>query len=195
MKLKKYILLSFSVMALPALFLVMGGCKSNQANTSVQAPKPDTGAKPTETYCSGPEYQSDEHFFRAANLGESADQATARSKALNNAKEEVAGLIRNTLKTTFDYYVKAFEINNTPEIRVKYDSLSLEVIDRKLSSVKVVCEKQTVTQNFTYKTYTTVEISGDDVLTQMNESLSGTNAIFTGYDAEKYKKFFAKAIK
>jgi hypothetical protein len=192
MKTRKITSLTFVILA--SLALVLGGCKSKKDTTTVQAPPANAGEKLIEVYCSGPEFQSNDDVFRANNLGESADQATSKKKALNNAKTDLAGFIQTTLKATFDNYVKDYEMNNNPEVLEKYEGLSREVINQQLNGIKVICEKQTVTQNNTYKTYIAIELSGEDIVKSMNERLSGDDKILIDYNYEKYKEIFDKEM-
>jgi hypothetical protein len=194
MKTRKITALTFTVLAALAVILVLGGCKSKKETTAVQAPQADAGEKLIEVYCSGPEYQSDNDFFRASSVGESADQATSKKKALSNAKADLAGFIETTLKATFDNYVKSSEMNNTEEILEKYEGLSREVVNQKLNGIKVICEKQTVTKNNTYKTYVGIELSGEDIVSSMNDRLSTDDKLFIDYNYEKYKETFDKEM-
>jgi hypothetical protein len=174
------------------LMLSLGGCKSNK--DIAPAPVANANEKLIEVYCSGPDYQSDDEFFRANNLGESADQATSKKKALTNAKADLAGFIETTLKATFDNYVKDSEISNVSEVLEKYEGLSREVVNQKLNGIKVICEKQTVTKNNTYKTYVAIELSGEDIVRSMNDRLSGDDKLFIDYNYEKFKETFDKEM-
>jgi hypothetical protein len=169
--------------------LVLGGCKSKKETVA-----PVSGEKLIEVYCSGPEYQSNEDYFRASQLGESADQATSKKKALSNAKADLAGFIETTLKATFDNYVKDVEMNNTSEVLEKYEGLSREVVNQKLNGIRVICEKQTMTQTNTYKTYVAIELAGDEIASAMNQRLSGDDKLFIDYNYEKYKETFDKEM-
>jgi hypothetical protein len=193
MKTKRITSLTFMVLASLAIILVLGGCKSKK-ETTVQAPAADAGEKLIEVYCSGPEYQSDNDFFRASSVGESADQATSKKKALSNAKADLAGFIETTLKATFDNYVKSSEMNNTEEVLEKYEGLSREVVNQKLNGIKVICEKMTVTKNNTYKSYVAIELSGEDIASAMNQRLSTDDKLFIDYNYEKYKETFDKEM-
>jgi hypothetical protein len=194
MKTRKISSLTFLVLAAFAVIMVLGGCKSKKEATAVQAPPANAGEKLIEVYCSGPEYQSDDKIFRANNLGESADQATSKKKALSNAKADLAGFIETTLKATFDNYVKDSEMNNVSEVLEKYEGLSREVVNQKLNGIRVICEKQTVTQNNTYKTYVAIELSGEDIASAMNQRLSTDDKLFIDYNYEKYKETFDKEM-
>jgi hypothetical protein len=194
MKTRTITSLTLMVIASLAVILVLGGCKSKKETTAVQAPPADAGEKLIEVYCSGPEYQSDKDYFRASSIGESADQATSKKKALSNAKADLAGFIETTLKATFDNYVKSSEMNNTEEILEKYEGLSREVVNQKLNGIKVICEKMTVTKNNTYKSYVAIELSGDEIASSMNQRLSTDDKLFIDYNYEKYKETFDKEM-
>ncbi len=173
-----------------AILVALGGCKSKEK--SVKAT--DMGETKIEVYCSGPDYFSNKEYFRSSSIGESQDQATAKKKALSNAKAELAGFIETTLKATFDNYVKDVEKNNTPETLEKYEGLSREVVNQKLNGIKVICEQQTKTANNTYKTYIAIELSGNEIASGMNQRLSGDDKLFIDYNYEKYKETFDKEM-
>ena len=194
MKTRKTRTLTLMVLASFAIIMVLGGCKSKKETTAVQPPDADAGEKLIEVYCSGPEYQSSDDFFRSSSMGESTDQATSKKKALSNAKADLAGFIETTLKATFDNYVKDSEMNNVSEVLEKYEGLSREVVNQRLNGIKVICEKQTVTKNNTYKSYVAIELSGDAIASAMNERLSGDDKLFIDYNYEKYKETFDKEM-
>jgi hypothetical protein len=194
MKNRTFTLMTLMVVVSFGLMLALGGCKSKKETTAVQAPAADAGEKLIEVYCSGPEFQSDNDYFRASSIGESADQATSKKKALSNAKADLAGFIETTLKATFDNYVKSSEMNNTEEILEKYEGLSREVVNQKLNGIKVICEKMTVTKNNTYKSYVALELSGEDIASAMNQRLSTDDKLFIDYNYEKYKETFDKEM-
>lgn len=194
MKKKTLSLLSLLAIVSFGLILSLGGCKSKKDIAATQTPPANADEKLIEVYCSGPEYQSDDNFFRANNLGESADQATSKKKALSNAKADLAGFIETTLKATFDSYVKDSEMNNVSAVLEKYEGLSREVVNQKLNGVKVICEKQTVTKNNTYKTYIALELPANQIANGMNERLSGDTQLFIDYNYEKFKETFMKEM-
>jgi hypothetical protein len=194
MKKRTFPVMTLVVLVSFGLILALGGCKSKKETTAVQAPVADAGEKLIDVYCSGPEYWSDDDYFRASSVGESADQATSKKKALSNAKADLAGFIETTLKATFDNYVKDSEMNNVSEVLEKYEGLSREVVNQKLNGIKVICEKQTVTKNNTYKTYVAIELSGEDIASAMNQRLSTDDKLFIDYNYEKYKETFDKEM-
>ncbi|MCU0369878.1 MAG: hypothetical protein MUC31_00545 [Bacteroidales bacterium] len=190
MKTRTIIGTTFMVAASFGILLATGGCKSKQ--TAVKAP--DAGETRIEVYCSGPEYYSNDEYFRASSVGESADQATAKKKALSNAKADLAGYIETTLKATFDNYVKDMEMDNTGEVLERYEGLSREVVAQKLNGIRVICEEQVKTTANTYKTYIAIELAGEEIASSMNQRLSGDDKLFIDYNYEKYKETFDKEM-
>ncbi|OYT12955.1 MAG: hypothetical protein B6I19_07695 [Bacteroidetes bacterium 4572_114] len=140
-----------------------------------------------QTYCSGPEYFTNNEYFRANSIGESTDQVMSKKKALSNAKAELAGSIETTVKAVIDNYFSSHEANNVEDIREKYEGLSREVIKQELSGIKTICEKQTKTKQGTYKTYIAIELAGDEITNAMKDRLSKDTKLEIDFQYEKFK--------
>lgn len=172
------------------LLVSLNGCKSKQKAVSAK----DQGETLIEVYCSGPEYQSDNEYFRANQVGESLDQATAKKKAMSNARADLASTIEVTIKGVIDNYVNSREMNNTQEVEERYEALTREVINQKLTGSKTICEKTTKTANGNYKTYIAIELAGDELMESLNERLSKDEQLKIDYDYEQFKKTFDKEM-
>jgi hypothetical protein len=135
--------------------MIMSSCKKKE---EVQAPD---GEVLINEYCAGPEYFSNDEFFRSNGLGESMDQATAKKKALSNARADLASAINTTIKGTIDNYVNSREFNNREEVEERFEGLTREVINQELQGVKTICQKAVkVTATGNYKYYVALELSG-----------------------------------
>jgi hypothetical protein len=181
--------------ALSALMLsgAMTACKSKKK--AAEQPKLPAGEVEVIIPCSGPEFFTNDKVFRANNLGESLDQATAKKKAMSNARADLAQAINTTVKGVVDNYVNSREMNNREEVGERYESLMREVVDQKLTGVKTICEKQmrdTATGN--YKTYVAIELSAQDLLSAYNERLSSDERLRIDYDYEKFKQTFEQEM-
>lgn len=173
--------------ALIALFsvAVMTGCKKKK---DLQAP---AGEVLIKEYCSGDEFFSDNEFFRSNGLGESMDQATAKKKALSNARADLASAISTTIKGTVDNYVNSREFNNKEEVEERFEGLTREVINQELKGTKTICQKAVkVTSSGNYKYYVALELSGQDLLKAMNARLGSDERLKIDYDYEKFKETF-----
>ena len=169
-----------------AIFGGTTGCKKKKETTA--QPK---GEVLVTQYCSGPEYFSNDEFFRANAVGESMDQATAKKKARSNALADLASSIQTTIQGTIDNYINSREFNNTEELEERFEGLTREVIDQELKGVKTICDKLTKDQNTgNYKSYLAVELSGQDLIGKMNERLSEDERLRIDYDYEQFKETF-----
>ncbi len=181
--------------ALLALMLVgsLSACKSKKK--AAEAAAPPTGETEVKVLCSGPEFFTDEKNFRANNLGESMDQATAKKKALSNARAEMASAINTTVKSVIDNYVNSREMNNKEEVAERFEGLTREVVEQKLTGTKTICEKMMkVNATGNYKCYVAIELSAQDLLAAYNERLSKDDQLKIDYDYEKFKETFDKEM-
>ncbi len=173
------------VLALPLGFL--SGCKSSKSAVSVNTP-PDE--QETVRFCYGPEYKSDKEHFRASATGESMDQMMSEKKAVTEARSKLAAQIETLVKTVTDQFGKSSEVNKKEEMLGRYETLTREVVKQKLSGTIEICNKQTKTKEGNYKTYVTIELAGNDVLSALNSRLSGDQVLKVDYEYEKFKKTF-----
>lgn len=189
MKAKTTHTLARTGMMLMLAALVATGCKKNK---EVQAP--DGEVLITE-YCAGPEYFTNDEFFRSNGLGESMDQATARRKAMNDARGALASSISTTIKATTDNYVNSREFNNKEEVQERFEGLTREVVNQQLNGVKTICQKAVkVTASGNFKYYVALELSGEELLGAMNERLSKDERLRIDYDYEQFKKTFEQEM-
>lgn len=180
---------------LTALMLsgAMTACKSKKK--VVEEPKNPDGEVEVIIPCSGPEFFTNDKVFRANSLGESMDQATAKKKAMSNARADLAAAINTQVKAVIDNYVNSREMNNREEVGERYESLAREVIDQRLSGTRTICEKvMRVTGSGNYKAYVAIELSAQDLLSAYNERLSSDERLRIDYDYEKFKETFDKEM-
>ena len=181
--------------AFMALMLIGGLSACKGKKKAAEAAKPPSGETEVKVMCSGPEYFTDEKNFRANNLGESMDQATAKKKALANARAEMASAINTQVKSVIDNYVNSREMNNKEEVAERFEGLSREVVDQKLTGTKTICEKMMrVDNNGDYKCYVAIELSAQDLLAAYNERLSADDKLKIDYDYDKFKETFDKEM-
>lgn len=171
-----------------AATLVMPACK-NKKETVKKA-----GEVEIIIPCSGSEYFSNKKYFRANAVGESLDQMTSKKKALSNAKAQLAGDIQTTMKVVGDNYVKSSEFNNQEEVLERFEENARTVVNQQLSGIKTICEKLTRTPEGKYKTYIAIELSGDDLVSAYNETLTKDQNLKIDYNYEKFKETFDKEM-
>ncbi|MFZ4707932.1 MAG: hypothetical protein ACOYMF_18165 [Bacteroidales bacterium] len=162
----------------------------SQCGSSKKATPNVAGEQLIETYCSGPEFQSNKDFFRANAISESMDQQVSRQKALTQARTLLAQQLQVTLKNVTDAYVNSTSHNTVEDLGQRYEGLTREVTNQKLSGTRTICEKTTRTQAGNYKTYVALELSGEEVMGAMKAKISADEKLRIDYDYEKFKKTF-----
>ncbi len=165
-------------------------CKSKKKQ-EVAAP---TGEVLVNEYCSGPEFFSNKKTFRGNAVGESMDMQTAKNKSLIEAKQRLASYINTTIKSTIDNYIKDNEHNKREDLEKKYEGLTREVVNQKLSGIKIICEKVTQLADKTYRAYTAIELDGDEIVAAINDRLTKEESLKVDYDYEKFKKTFEEEM-
>ncbi|MBK9177380.1 MAG: LPP20 family lipoprotein [Flavobacteriales bacterium] len=183
--------------ALTALMLTgaMTACKSKKKQAEAAKQNPPEGETEVKVLCSGPEFFTDNKVFRANALGESMDQATAKKKAMSNARADLAGAINTRVKAVIDNYVNSREMQNREEIGERYESLAREVVDQQLTGVKTICEKSMkVNATGNFKTYVAIELSAQELLAAYNQRLSSDERLRIDYDYEKFKETFEREM-
>lgn len=176
--------LSFILVAVAAI--IIAGCKGKE--------KLPTGEQEVIVPCSGPDYFTNNKYFRANSIGESQDQVTSKKKALTNARNELAQSISTLVKTVTDNYVNSREMNNKEQVEERFESLNREVVDQTITGIRTLCEKLVKTDQSTYKTYVAIELSADELVSKYNERLSKDEMLKIDYDYEKFKETFDKEM-
>ena len=179
--------LTYSSLILFALAgVMMIGCKGKE-----KLPKGETEVN---IPCSGPDYFTNNKFFRANSLGESMDLVASKKKAMDNARAELAASIQSTVKTVTDNYLISRELNNKEELEERFEQLNRTIVNQTLEGIKTICEKQVKTDKGNYKTYVAIELSASDIVSKYNESLSKDERLKIDYDYEKFKETFEQEM-
>jgi hypothetical protein len=179
-----------TIALLLAGMVVAGGLTSCKKKKEV-VEKNVEGEVLIEQHCSGPEFFSNDKFFRANNLGESMDRSTSKKKAMANARADLASAITTTMRGVIDNYVNSREMNNQEEVEERFEGLTREVLDQQLVGTKTICEKMTQkTDGSGYVTYVAIELSGQDLLGKYHDRLSKDDRLKIDYDYEQFKETF-----
>ena len=167
---------------------VMQSCKSSK---KAAAPEGETAIT---MYCSGPEYFSDDEYFRANNSGESTSQSMAKKKAMSNARLDLAAAIETQVKAVIDNYFSSYTSGQDIEDKERYEGLSREVINQELTGIRTICEQFTKTQSGNYKAYVAIELAGDEILNGMKNRISDDEKLKIDFQYEKFKEEFEKEM-
>ena len=181
---KKYILV-FCVSTL--LFACSGSKKAKNQ------PIPETEVAVTPP-CAGPDFFTNNKYFRANSSGESLDQVVSKKKALTNARADLAASVKILVSSVVDNYVKSSEMNNLEQVEERFEGLNREVIKQELVGIKTICEKLTKTTEGKFKTYIAIELSAQKLVDKMHERIMKDDLLMIDYDYEKFKDTFEKEM-
>lgn len=174
-----------------SLAVVATGCKKKKKVQ--ETPKP-TGEVVINEYCTGPEYFTDKKHFRASATGESIDRETAKKKARSNAEQELARSINAVIKVVADNYVNSTEFNNREEATETFQQLGRTVVDQQIAGAVKICDKLTQKDDQRYVSYIAIELSGDELISEYNETLSRDERIQADYNYEQFKEVFEEEM-
>lgn len=176
----------FSLLLVSALF-VFTQCRSKS-----DLPR---GEERVTVLCSGPEYRSDSEYFRTNSSADSPNMANSKRMALSNARAELAGQMEVTVRSVIDNYVQDLTIGDMQEFQQRYEGLSREVINQKLTGTRIICEETTRTSEGRYRTYIAIELSGDEIFEAMDERISRDDRLRLDYDYDRFKNTFDEEMR
>lgn len=128
--------------------------------------------------------------FRASATAKSQDLNLAKQKALLNAKQSLAASIESTIKSVTENYASEMDAAGKQEFEQSYQSLTKEVVNQKLNSVKVTCEKYFQADGGGYEAFVAVEMNKNDVINTVENSISKDKKLEVMYDREKFRQKF-----
>jgi len=182
--------IGFSVIILAAAMSVTG-CKKKK--NVQETPKP-VGEVVINEYCTGPEYFTDNKNFRASATGESMDRETAKKKARSNAEQELARSLNATIQVVADNYVNSTEFNNKEEATETFQQLGRTVVDQRISGAVKICDELTQKTDGRYVSYVAIELSGEELVSKYNETLSKDERIKAEYNYQEFKDVFEQEM-
>lgn len=170
-----------------AVALLTVGCASKKEGKPKEAYKGDVAVV---VPCSEKEYQSNSKTFRSLGVGFSTDMQTARSKALQNARAELATQIDATIKRVVDNYASSYQMGTDEEAKGKFQDLSRTVVNRELGGTIVICDQTMRTSDGKYRVYVVVELGGPEVAEKVANAVKSDDKLRIDYEYEKFKQTF-----
>ncbi len=114
------------------------------------------GKKVNEPF-TGSKYQTNNKYFRAKGNGQSNSQQVAKSKAMTNAKTNLAGSVRSNMKRVADAYIAETGNENASDLSDKFQSLSREIVNQEIGDIRTIGDQTYQQDDGTYKTYIALE--------------------------------------
>jgi hypothetical protein len=181
---KVFKILFLAILAVSAL--TFNSCKAKK----VAAQPIYSDMKEVITPCSDTEYKSDSKFFRATGTASSQDQSTCKRKALLDANANLASSVNRTIKAVTDRYTNERRIGAASEFEEKFDQLVRDVVNQQLTNVTTACSKMFTKKDGLFYSYVAVEVPKDELLNNINNSVSRSQKLQVDYDKVKFEKIF-----
>jgi len=167
------------------LMLGTYSCKSKKKVTT----KSEVGQILEDLPCEG-SGKSDKKYFRAFSMATSSDLSLSKEKALLLAKQRLITLIESNTKSVTDRYVNEREMGSASEFEQKFENLTREVADETISNIVVACEKSSVLDDRKYRSFVAIEVSKEELLNKLNNSISSDAKLQIDYDKKKFEDVF-----
>lgn len=178
MKIKKLHIILF------VFFLAAISCKSKKEITKIQ------DSTEISIPFSGKQYESSKNFFRAKQVGESTDLATAKKIAEQNAKAELAGNIEAVIKRVTEQYTNQRSVGTKKDFENKFEEMSREVVRQDIRDVNVIGEKLFKQKDGIYSYWIAIECSKETTLTGVYDGISKDAQLKLDFDKYQFEKIF-----
>ena len=136
------------------------------------------------------EGNSNAMYFRATQSGASRNMATARDKALLNAKARLASLIESTVASVTEQYTNEVDLGDSSEFQQSFEQMTKEVTKQTLVEVNITCETQTKNSRGEYETFIAIEVSKDAIYNGVNKEVAKDQKLQLKYNQMKFKEKF-----
>lgn len=143
---------------------------------------------------SGPEYSTDENYWRVTQLGSSKDMSMAKKIAMQNARQELAALVQSQIKLVIENYGQnvALDKNNTNESL--YEELGRTVVVQSLVGAELAGEKMFKLGTGSYRYHVCLQMSKKALQNSLEDKLSEDEKLKVEFDRERFKKIFEEEM-
>ena len=143
----------------------------------------------------GKQYENNKNFFRAKQVGESSDLATAKKIAEQNAKAELAGNIEAVIKRVTDQYTNQRSVGDKKNFENKFEEMSREVVRQDVRDVRVIGEKLYKQKDGLYSYWIAIESPKETTLTGVFEGISKDAQLQLDFDKHQFEKIFNEEMR
>ena len=117
----------------------------------------------------------------------------AKQAARNNARQELARIMKTKIESVIEDYSSTYIDGDAQDFKQSVKDLSRSVVDQNVTGaipVKEWSEKMEKGTMF----YSCVELSSNNVLTEIKEKVSNDAKLRTDFEYEKFKQVFDKEM-
>ena len=133
--------------------------------------------------------------FRALGVAENMSMQVALIYASNNARAALAEQVKASVRSLTHNYVKSLNKNMTEDIELRFEQLTVTVVNQELQNSNPVCkEAKKFNRNgkLMYKYYVVMDMSKDSLLQPLHQALSADDIANVDMDYNTFKVEFEK---
>lgn len=181
-----------------SMFLVCAFALAAFACTSCGSSKKTASVTPDEVEVAipldGPEYQSDANYWRATASGVSNNMEIAKKVAVQNARQELAGMVKSQLKQVIDNYTNNIEADGVAAGTNLYESQAYTVVDQELTGVEQVGQKMFKQADGSYRYHVCLQMSKQAVEEKVSDALAEDAKLGAMFDRSQFKKTYEEQM-
>ncbi|MDN3642244.1 hypothetical protein QWY87_06005 [Lutimonas halocynthiae] len=159
-------------------------CKSKKEITKIQ------DSTEVSIPFSGKQFENNKDFFRAKQVGESTDLATAKKIAEQNAKAELASNIEAVIKRVTEQYTNQRSVGSNKDFENKFEEMSREIVRQDVKDVNIIGEKLFRQKDGLYSYWIAIESSKETTLTGVYDGISKDAQLKLDFDKYQFEKIF-----
>ncbi len=144
--------------------------------------------------CSGPDYESNDEYFRSNFMGLSTDMSIAKKKALSNVREQIAQNVESVVKSTVDNYYSSYQNGEREESKQRFEGMVRTVTNQQLKGCRIICEKTMKSPDGNYKVYIAMEMKASNILDAVASQIKDDERLRTDFEYERFKKVFEEEM-
>lgn len=179
----------FLISAVATAMIAMTSCGSSK---TTQAPAGDVSVY---VPCSGPQFMTNNEYFRASAMGLSSDMNIAKQKAMSSARTQLAQAIETKVKAVTDDYTSSYQTGENEEAKSRFQQLALQATQQTLSGVRVLCEETMKSPEGKYKVYVALELAGNEIVEAAANKIKDDEKLRIDFEYEKFKQIFEEEMK
>ncbi len=139
---------------------------------------------------SGAQYQSDKNYYRATQSGESINMPMAKKLALQNARQELASIIKADLSQVIENYTKSQTIGSDANYENQYQELAYTVVEQQLVGAVIKGEQMYKNGNGKIQYYICLELNKAEMKERVAEAISKDEQLKLEFDLNRFRSVY-----
>lgn len=176
-----------NIIIFAAVMLFLVGCNRKLKRT-------DTKLKRIEQPFTSAKYFSDKKHYRSTGEGRAQDLTVAKRIAETNARQAIASQIEVKVRSVGEQFLQNRSISNKLETTTKYEDITRTVIDKTLTSLKIINQDSYQNKKGEYIHYVAMQMSTSEVADRMAEGISSDEQLKQDFELERFRKIYNEEL-